>query len=146
MALHHLSPTSDPHAFDPETRGDKLMQWAPIAAGPLLWTVVELASYWIVEAGCNAGWLLGDAPENVPARMLVALIGGIALLVVGLLLVRAWRGWDGRLDEQAEGAPYANRQQFMRLAGVTSGSLFGVAIAYHTLTVLFLPMCDRAMQ
>ncbi len=122
------------------------MQWAPIVAGPLLWTVVELASYWIVEAGCNAGWLLGDAPADVPARALVAGIGGIALLVLSVLMARAWRGWDRRLDEQSEGELYANRQQFMRLASLTSGSLFGIAILYHTVTALFLPACDRAMQ
>lgn len=141
-----MSATETPHALDPTTTAGKLAQWAPIAAGPVLWTINELASYWIVTVSCAEGWRLGIAPVELPARVLVAGLAMLSLALLGWLLLPVWRRWNRKLDEQAPGQPYADRHEFMRLTALTTGALFAVGIVYNALTTVLLPTCTTTMR
>lgn len=146
MAAPVVTPTDAPYAFDPQSLRGRAKLWLPLAAGPVLWSVAEVASYWVVQMSCAGRWLLPDHPEAMPTRLVVGAIGLVALVLVGLSARAGWRRWDRQVDEQAPGQPYGDRQQFIALITVVFGVIFSVAILFHTLTPVFLPPCTAVPQ
>lgn len=134
MAAPVLTPTPTPRGFG-------WREWWPLLAGPLWWSVAELASVWLVENGCTLGFRDPAPPDPLPLNAGVLLIGAVALVATLHALYVAWQRWDRALDHEEKGRVYGDRKQFTALAGVAISLGFAAAIIYHTLTALLVRGC-----
>ncbi len=117
---------------------------AALLGAPVVWTLHLFVSYAVVAVDCATGWSGG--------RIAVVLATVVALFVTaacGLLARRLWERsravdhptddhWDARMGERTA------RVSFLMVSGLVLAVLFGIAILYAGLPVIFLATCPPA--
>ena len=117
---------------------------AALLGAPVAWTLHLFVSYSVVAVDCATRW--GGGRIAVVVATVVALL---ATAACGLLARRLWMRsrevdrptddhWDARMGERTA------RVSFLMVSGLVLSILFGIAILYAGLPVIFLATCPPA--
>jgi hypothetical protein len=106
--------------------------WFGLLAGPLAWTIDELAAIALAYDHCASGlnvsgWLAS-----------MSLIGIVALAVTSVAIVSNWRLISGRVIDSGLGEVTDDRVRFMARFGLVVSALSLFAIFLRAITALFL--------
>lgn len=123
------------------------MLWVQLLAGPVLWSVHFLISYFLVELSCQTGWsftLLGLSGLSF-ILILLTVLALIATALFSLKSYHSWKGIDGNRslrEELRESSRWSEGPvEFMYLTGFLLSILFTVAIIAVGVPVIFLQPC-----
>ena len=115
--------------------------WFGVLAPPLAWGAHLLLGDLIFELGCAPGvrghTLAGLSLETW--ALIQTLVAGVIIAAAGLLAAAAWR----RIHTISNGTAW-NRAHALALAGMASGAIYLVLIAYGLLAPLFLNGCTTS--
>ena len=118
--------------------------WFGFLAGPTVWATQEMV------AAAITGWTCADAElawgplSGGGVRVLLALITLVAIAVVVLGLIVAWRGWNEiRNGSRGTEATSSNTAGFMCVAGLLVGSLSLVGLLYTAVPLFFVESCGK---
>jgi hypothetical protein len=115
----------------PSTVSDRRL-WLGLLAGPLAWTVDELAAIALAYDRCSAGLHVAGWRAGMSA------IGIAALAVTVWGMLSSWRVIDGGPIDSGLGEVTDDRVRFMARFALVVGALALFAILLRTITVLFL--------
>jgi hypothetical protein len=116
-----------------------------LLGGATAWTLHLLIAYAMVALDCSTAWDGGRAGIAVLTVVTLA-----ATAASGLLARRLWvrartvdrpsdDAWDARMGDRT------SRVAFLMVVGLVSAVLFGIAIVYEALPLLFVPVCSPAL-
>jgi Flp pilus assembly protein TadB len=131
---------------DAGTSGGWTLLWALLGAG-VAWALHLLVSYTVLAWACTT-------ERTSLARTLLLGVSAAALLAAaasGWTARRRWMvarerdrpeddAWDARMGERTA------RVSFLMVAGLVLAVLFAIAIAYATITLFFVPLCEPGGQ
>src|SRR6266496_476664 len=112
--------------------------WFGVLAPPLAWGEYLLLGDLIFELGCAPG-VRGHTLAGLSLQtwaLIQTLVAGVIIAAAGLLAAAAWR----RIHAISNGTAW-NRAHALALAGMASGVIYLMLIAYGLLAPLFLNGC-----
>lgn len=116
-----------------------------LLGGAVAWTAHLLVAYAMVALDCSTAW---DGGRTGIAVLTVVTLA--ATVASGLLARRLWLraraadtpsddAWDARMGDRT------SRVSFLMVVGLVSAVLFGIAIVYEAMPLLFVPVCSPAL-
>jgi hypothetical protein len=131
----------------PTNQTNSWMRWVQLLAGPVLWSLHFLASYFLVEAFCNMGWNFTILGINGLSSLLVT-ITILAIVSSSLFALKSYRVWrkmnmdHGLRDEFRETARWSEGpREFMYFSGFLLSVLFTAAILMVGIPAFLLRPC-----
>ena len=112
-----------------------------LLAAPVLWSLQLIVLYAFASHYCSAHGSAGWVHWLLPAVNLTALVGaGLALVLSVRNLRRTRREYDeglGGMTDAGEG-----RTRFLSIWGIWLGVVFMLAIAFNTVSVFWVGLCE----
>ncbi|WP_137388778.1 hypothetical protein [Rhodoligotrophos defluvii] len=113
-----------------------------MVAGPLVWTAHFLVAYILVAVGCAFGFGTSGPGEWGAVRTAVIIASGIALAIIAVLILLAWRRWTQSGGSETPQNERQARHRFMAVGSLLLCFLSGVAVVYVTVPLFFLAACQ----
>jgi hypothetical protein len=130
------------------SQGFSASPWFHLLASPIIWGVYFLATYSLVEAACQSGFLdtplVGLSALSV-AVLLLTLIALLATLYAGWAAYHQWRTLNPQVIENEVARQEALARHFMALSGVWLSALFSLTLLATGLPALVLSPCQAGL-
>lgn len=108
--------------------------------GPVVWALHFLACYILTAIFCEKPHLFGGDFDTL--RMLVAILTALALAMIALSAVLAWRQWGFGIGDPPHDEPTRDdRLRFQGYATFLLSALSFVAVIFTALPVVFITEC-----
>lgn len=110
--------------------------------GPVVWALHFLICYIVAAIFCEKPELLGGDFDTL--RKLIAAVTALALAIIVLSAVLAWRQWGFGTGDPPHDAPtHDDRLRFQGYATLLLSALSFVAVIFTAMPVLFIAECLR---
>lgn len=110
--------------------------------GPLVWTAHFLTCYVTIAVACAFGFGAGGPGEWGAVRMILLAVTGLALALIAVLILLAWRRWMQAGGFERPQDPTQARHQFMAVGGLLLCFLSALAVIYAAVPLFLLPTCQ----